>query len=1016
MGSPSARFCGGCGAARSQDTGGHGAIDRRAGELKHATVLFADIVSSTEHIADLDPEQAMEQLQPAVVQMCDAIQKFGGTVLRTLGDGVMAMFGLPRALEDHAQLACQAALSMQQAFRVGQHDLAIRVGLHSGVIASDPAGHGAHGLVIHVASRVVSLAGPGGICLTQQCLGLLRGGANTRKMGPRLLKGLREPIEIHVLEGLRQSRAPHPSQRKALSPFFGRGAELALLDQALRLTQMGDAQIVGICGAPGSGKSRLCHEFAAACRSQTLPIYQVKAQPYGHATPLQPVLEILRAYLFKIPPQSDAAFARGQISLRLSELGSPDPAESNLLNDFLGVPEPEMSLSGPGLDPKARRSRLLSIFARLIRECAPAPAVILLEDLHWLDEASEELLLSLLQSLKGTRTLVLLNYRPRFAAAWERLANFQHIELRELSAEDTAQLVRSLISQRDEFSSVCRLVVERSAGNPFFAEELVRSIAQGHLSSGDGSAIGAWFESISEALPETVQAVIAARIDRLGDDQKRLLQVCAIIGKEVPLEVLERVAQAEVDDITGSLAALCRLEFLQVSADAANQFGFGHPLIQEVAYGMQLRATRSAIHALVAQAMESHYQDRLDEYSGLIGHHYQAAGQMLLAARHIARAATWLSSANTASAIKQWQRVQDVLKQLGRAEEVDQLRMMASSRIAMLGWREGHALHEVQPYIDEAKALAAEVDSRLTQLLLIVEGRMLQAGGASADEYVDRATTALTLVEPTDVGRRAMVNAALCHAYGRAGLLAEALAANEVAWRDVASIDRFDREFVGFGVEHWILAMRGRSLARGGKLDEARLVWQEMLQSGAIDPTVEAIPHLGYVEFAWCVGDAELARTEAERIVELAGRSGIPYIRVIAALCTGVAASMAGDLQAALPALTAGLSLVRANRVAMEFEAEILAAIAECEAQTGELEQAHAHAAQAMELSRTRGMRIAECRAIIIQGVLAGLAGGVPQECFDRAERLIEETGAITYRAPLQRARQQVQPRELRIS
>ncbi len=965
----------------------------------------------------------MEQLQPAVARMCDEIQNFGGTVLRTLGDGVMALFGVPRALEDHAMLACQAAMSMQLAFRRHDEGLAIRVGLHSGLVASDPASHdamrggGAHGLVIHVASRVVALAEPGGICLTEQCVALLRGAGRVRKIGPRLLKGLHDPVEILVLEALDPPQPASGSHPNSLSPFCGRVDEMRVLQEALERTLGGDAQVVAVHGAPGSGKSRLCHEFADTCRARMIPVYQVRAQPYGHATPLQPILEILRAFLFKIPSHTEPAAARDMTVARLAELGLRDPAELALLHEFLGLADTAAPPGTPVLDVQARRARLLALLAGLIHETASAPAVLVLEDLHWLDEASEDFVLTLVHALQGTHALLLLNHRPRGAAAWEAVANFRSIELRELSAEETEELVRALISERSEFSNVCHLVARRSAGNPFFAEELVRSIVQGSEFAGAGAANGPRFEFVDEALPETVQAVIAARIDRLKDEQKKLLQICAIIGKEVPLPVLERVARAELLDVGDSLATLARLEFLQLPAAAQEQFSFGHPLIQEVAYATQLKATRSAIHALVGEAMEAHYASRLDEFSALIGHHYEAAGQPLPAARHIARAARWLSSSDSATATRQWQRVRALLQNLPRDETADRLRLMASSQIAMMGWREGRTLAEVQPYIEEAKSLAAEVDDRLTQLLLIVEGRMLQASGASADEYVARAREALRLVAPGDFGRRAMINATLCQAYGRAGLLREALAANEAASRHMSRIDAFDHEFVGFGVAQWIVAMRGRSLARAGRFDEACAAWQELLGSEPpVDPTVEAIAHLGHVEFAWCEADAGLARAHTERMTEVASKRQVPYLRVLAQMCAGVTATIAGEMQVALPALTTALSLVRANRVAGEFEPEIVAALAECELRSGDVDAARSHAVEAIRLSRARGARIAECRALIIQGLAFGVDGSeLHQDSFERAEQLIEETGAIAYRAPLQRARREFCDRRKRL-
>jgi class 3 adenylate cyclase/tetratricopeptide (TPR) repeat protein len=1025
QGSPFARFCAGCGAARTESSGSGASKAKRPGELKHATVLFADIVSSTERIANLDPEQAMDELQPAIAQMCDAIQRFGGTVLRTLGDGVMALFGAPRALEDHALLACQAALSMQQTFGGNGQNLAIRVGLHSGLVASDPASHdatrggGAHGLVIHIASRVVALADPGCICLTEQCLDLLRGAAQTRRLGPRLLKGLREPVEVHGLEALLPAQAAGSPQLTAPSPFCGRDEELAVLRRALQRTRQSGACVVAVRGAPGCGKSRLCHEFGDVCRAEMIPVFQVRVQPYGHATPLQPILELLRAFLFKIPSNHEPALARERIAARVAEWPAAQPEDLGLLYDFLGVAEPRLSAAAvtPSADVPLRRARLLSILSGMIGNSATADAMIVLEDLHWLDEASEEFVSTMIDALQGSRTLLLLNYRPRAAAAWEKLSNFEAIDLHELSMPQTEELVRNLISHRAEFSSICHLIARRSAGNPFFAEELVRSIAQGSAFFGNGAANGPRFEFVDEALPETVQAVIAARIDRLKENQKKLLQICAIVGKEVPLEILEDVARPEVEQLSQTLQELCGLEFLQMPAQPPQLFAFGHPLIQEVAYATQLKATRSAIHALVGEAMEARYADR-PEQAALIGHHFEAAGRVIAAARHVARAARWLSSMDTTNATRQWQRVRTLLlQQQQRTEEVDQLRLMASSQLAMLGWRSGCTLAEVQPFIDEAKTLAASLDQRLTQILLIVEGRMLQASGASADEYVLRAREALQLAAPEDTGRRAILNAALSHAYGRAGLMKEALTANEAAWRDRSLIDPHDRDFTDFGLDEWMLAMRGRSLARCGRLQEAEAAWQEMLRSPSVDPAVEAIAHLGRVEHAWCDGNAEFALRHSARMAELAAKRQVPYLRVVAQFVAGAAAAIANDFAVALPALTLALSLLRTQRVAIEFEPEILAALAECELRTGEMEAARGRASNAVRFARARGARIAECRALIVQGMAYGMQGGdLHLDSFDAAERLIELTGAVSYRAPLFRARTEFGGRKLRAS
>lgn len=1011
-GSLFARFCGGCGASR-QPAVAPAAAGPRAGELKQATVLFADIVSSTEHIANLDPEEAMEQLQPAVAQMCDAIVRYGGTVMRTLGDGVMALFGLPRALEDHAQLACQAALAMQQAFRNNGADLAIRVGLHSGLVASDPASHdamrggGAHGLVIHIASRVVALADPGGICLTADCAALLRDAARTRQLGPRFLKGLREPVEVHALEALSSAQAPEQVKPLGRTRFCGREDELTLLQQALDSARGGDAQVVGVRAPAGTGKSRLCKEFADRCREAGVPVFQVRVQPYGHATPLQPIVEILRGYLFGIAREEQPAHSRARIAARLAAWPGARAGDADLLHEFLGVGEPRQ---GEGQEVQVRRTRLFEIFEGLARTAAGSQAVILLEDLHWLDDSSEQFVAGMAAALRGTRTLMLLNYRPRTGAAWEQHPHFRCIDLRELSTEQTEEMVRALMSHRAEFQNICGLIARRSGGNPFFAEELVRSVAQGSAFAREGAANGPQYEFIDDALPETVQAVVAARIDRLGAEHKKLLQVCAIVGKEVPFEILHDVVGGEAAHLEKALEELCRLEFLQMPAPPPHLFAFGHPLIQEVAYATQLKATRSAVHAQVGESMEARFGDRA-EHAALIGHHFEAAGRPVVAARHISRAARWLAGADSAAASRQWQRVRAMLQSLPRSPEVDRLRMRACGKVASVGWHSGGTLAEVQPYIDEAKALAAEADPRYMQMLLVIEGRLLVASGASADEYVQRMREALALVEPGDASRRAVLTLVLAHAYGRAGLMREALDCNERAWGDRHLIDPADHDEFDFGVNEWMLAMRGRSLARCGRFEEAEAAWHEMLAAGPVNPQLEAIAHLGRVEHAWCVGDPGLARDASRRMEGLAAQLQVPYVRALAQFCSGMAALAAEDVEGALPRLTAALSVVRSHRVAMEFEPELLAALAECALRTGEPEEARGYGTSSIRIARARGARIAECRALIVLGMIHAVTGvGQPADSFDAAEELVRRTGAIDYHVPLLRARREFEP------
>lgn len=1016
--SPSARFCGACGTSHGGPTpGGAAPASVKWGELKQATVLFADIVSSTEQIADLDAEQAMDRLGPAMLRMCASIEKFDGTVIRTLGDGVMAIFGAPKALEAHALLACEAALDMQRSFAADDKGFRIRIGLHSGEVASDPQhadgrGGGAHGLTIHLASRVVGLADPGGICLTESCYSLVRTVCEVQPRGQHVLKGISGQSVIYAMTGFKVASADQQFHPASLTPFLGRDREVDLLRQAFHATEGGQARVVGISGEPGAGKSRLCHEFVQWCRDRLIPVFEVRAQPYGHVTPLQPGLSLLRTFFFRIPSGEDAAAARRRIVERMAELGPPAETDLALLYEFLGVAQAGSPPSA--LNPKARHGRLLALVRELVKHDAASTSVILIEDLHWLDEASEEFVATLVGAAAGTRTMVVLNYRPSYRHPWGQAENFEKIELGQLGAAQTGHLVRALIGPGAEHQTICELVAKRSGGNPFFAEELVRSLVDsGYLQEGS-ELRGEGLAAMERALPATVQAVIGARLDRLGEPEKTLLQMCAIIGKEIPLAVLEHMATPLAKVIEKGLDGLCHAELiLPQPAVGGRRFTFRHPLIQEVAYSTQLKVRRGALHGAVALAMKDYYRDQLDEYAGLISYHFESAGLFLEAADHAARAAQWVGSTNSALAIKHWHKVRALLQEQPKSARTDTLRVRAGGQICVLGWREGLTLQQVQPFIDEAIALAGEVDNRLIQLLLMVEGRMLQASGGPADGYVERLLKALSLTPAgSDPGRAATLNAALSQAYAWAGMLEHALAANDSALQDVAEIDRFDHDFIGFSIEHWVLGMRGRLLARLGRLEEAEQCLGDMLVLGqsSNDPVILQFAHFGYMDLASCRQDAALAEQHAGRVSEIAAKHEGPYLRVFALSCRASAASIGGDFKAAAAIYAQALAQVRTANVAMEFETEILASLAECHRNLGHLDEAAAMAQEAIDISRQRSTRLPECRALITLASATlethGLAhAGHAETLFAEAEALVRVTGASIYEATLLRER-----------
>jgi adenylate cyclase len=1019
------RFCGQCGTLLHAGGELASPVSQASGQevqwgaLKQATILFADIVSSTEHVAGLDPEEAMEQLRPAVQRMCNAVERFGGTVVRTLGDGVMALFGVPKALEGHASLACEAAIAMQAVFEGHGQGLRIRVGLHSGQVALDPEaadamkGGGVHGHAIHLASRVVGLAEPGGICLTADCLALVRSVCDVRPMGPHVLKGISEPVEIHVLLGMTHDVHNDHFHEASLSVFRGRARELEVLQKALARAELAQGAVLGLSGAPGTGKSRLCHEFAQWCRGKLIPVFEVRTQLYGHATPLQPVLMLLRTCFFQISPTHEPAAARERIAGVLAKSGASAADDFALLCEFLGVAE-EGGVAC-SLNPKARRARLLGLVHELVKQTGARPSVIVFEDLHWLDEASTEFVAALVQAVAGTRLLLLLNYRPGYQAPWAEWPHFQPIHLADLSTDDARDLVRERLRHHPQLQGFLSLIVERSAGNPFFAEELVNSLIEKsvHLKiSGSGVADTA---PLVHALPATVQAVIGERIDRLVATQRTLLHICAVIGKEIPLAVLQDVAVYLVSQVESGLDGLCEVELLQLLREitGGRRFAFRHPLIQEVAYNTQLKARRANLHAAVAVAMEAHYSAQPGEFAALIAYHYAAAGQFIQAAEHEARAAKWTGSTNSAQAIKHWRRVWSLLEGQERSREVNSLRALAGGRIVYLGWREGLKPEEVQQICSEAIGLARDMDNRLEQLLLFAQGRILQSSGGAADDYVASVRKALSLTPPgKDAGRVAMLNVALSQAYAWAGLLEQGLAANNAALLDLESIDTFDREFIDFSIEQWALGIRARLLVRMNRLDEAQACLEKMLSAneGLNDPVIGQITHHIHVELAAMTRDAALAREHAAKVTKIAEQYASPYSRIFALWSSGLAEVSVGNLTVAQDSFLSALELIASSKVAVEFEAEIRAGIAECHQHLGNSELALASAKEAIAISRQRSNRLAECRALIVWGAAVASKNepGKVEEAHDmleQAAQLISQTGAKIFENSLARAK-----------
>ncbi len=716
---PASNFCGWCGAPRTE-------VPRRnenSGERKQATVMFVDIVGSTELIVGLDAEAARDRLEPSVNAMVRAVRRFDGTVIRTLGDGLKAAFGVPHAQEGHALLACRAALAMMEAVAALPATTRVRIGLHSGEVIAGTLDTGsaleqeAQGMTVHLASRIEQAAEPGTICISSETWSLVETYCDAVSIGVRSLRGIPEPVEIFRLTGVRPMINSDHFRNAGLTRLHGRDTELEVLQKALHAAGQSGVSVIGIAGPPGVGKSRLCFEFSEWCRRRRVPVLEAQAHVLGQATPLLPMVDMLRAAL-RISPGMDPAEARQRIAERLWEI---DPSLADglpLVAEFLNVADPEVPL--PTLDPRTRQARLSDIYARMVKAAGRRPGVVIVEDLHWLDEASREPMDVLVESMRGTKAVMVVTFRSPWAAPWSAQDGYQELRLSELEPGEMHQVVRDLVGGAPALEQVVTRVASQSGGNPFFAQELVLSLAQSGVLVGRRGQyrLGAagWDNPV---LPATVEAVVGARIDRLSEPQKEVLQIGAIIGKEFPLEVMRAVAGIAEPALQPMLDQLCASEMIQPCMTSAGaSFSFRHPLIQEVVYAMQLRSRRTPLHAAVADTIKRFDWGLRDESAGLLAHHYEASGQTLEAAMHLQRGARWIGRTNSARALEDWKKVRLLLQTQPASEVRDHFRARADGQLLNFGWREGMTVGEAKIYAEEALLHARKVGNRMHEVML----------------------------------------------------------------------------------------------------------------------------------------------------------------------------------------------------------------------------------------------------------------------------------------------------------
>jgi len=984
------------------------------GERKQVTVLFADLKGSMELLADRDPEEARKLLDPVLERMMEAVHRYEGTVNQVMGDGIMALFGAPLACEDHAVRACYAALRMQETTkryaegvrRAEGLPLQIRVGLNSGEVVVRSIGSDLHmdytavGQTTHVAARMEQMALPGSILLSAETLALAEGYVEVKPLGPLPVKGLEAPLEIYELTGATTVRSRfQAAAARGLTRFVGREGELEQLRQALERAQAGHGQVVAVVGEPGVGKSRLYWEFTHSHRAQGWLSLESGSVSYGKATNYLPILELLRAY-FVIESADDARKIREKVTGKLLSLDRQlEPCVTPILW-LLDVPVEDENWER--LDPPQRRQRILDGVKRLLlRESQVQPLMVLFEDLHWIDAETQALLDSLVESLPTARLLLLVNYRPEYSHGWGSKTYYRQVQIDPLPPESAEALLDALLGSDATLAPLKRLVIERTEGNPFFIEESVRSLVETGVLAGERGAYRVTRVVQGLQVPATAQAMLAARIDRLDPEDKRLLQAAAVIGTDVPFSLLQAVADEPEDRLHRGLAQLQATEFLYETRLFPDlEYTFRHALTHEVAYGGLLAERRRALHARIVETIERLYPDRLAEQIERLAHHAFRGEEWGKAVTYLRQAGAkdFARSAHR-EALAYFEQALTALTHLPETRETLEQAIDVRFDLRNSLWPLAES-GRIEGYLREAEILATRLDDqrRLGWVSAYMCSHHLATGGhATAVRTCARRVEAIgeTLSDgPLQVAAQYYLVMA-CHLSGdyRGS---EDVCRRLMQWLQGERI----RERFGVATFPAVLsrAYLARNLAERGVFDEGDAQGQEVIRNAeALDHPYSLIfAYLGLAYVKSTRGELSQAARLLERAVAQGRDRDITFLSPTAMASLGHVYAWSGRigegvscLQQALAAHdSAGIGYFHSTSVVQAGEAYLLA---------DQVEDARACADRAVMLARQRGERGYEAWALRLLGEITShpdsLDAEAAEDHYRQAMSLADELG-----------------------
>ncbi|MBX7495107.1 AAA family ATPase [Qipengyuania sp. 6B39] len=965
-----------------------------AGTRREVAVLsMVPVMDGAAHAA-IDPEDWQDLLAGFQKDAAAVIEAEGGDLRPSVGGAIVGFFGSGRVHEDDALRATRAAADIRTRAAKEGNGLTIQAGVEAGLLVL--RGGEAFGPVIETAERLRLHAEPGTILVGPVAAHQIAGYAELEAASATAFR----------LKELQSDRSRFDISRlRGLSRFVGRENEMTALERGLERASLDGLQVIGVVGDAGSGKSRLCFEFMTSCRAQGVLVAEGRATSASGISPYAPIVGLFHS-LFGVLPDETPEEKRRKITAWIEALDPDLVNELPSLFAFMRVSDP--AVPPLPMDAGTLQRRVLAIFrhalAKLGRESS---IVVYLEDLHWLDDASGQFLERLLDAEDIAPVLVLASYRPEFEARWLGSSRCRQLALRPLGSGAIDALLSDLLGMDESVAALGAKLQDASGGNPFFLEEIVRSLAQaGQLTGERGAYVFAGSVDAIE-IPGTVRALLTMRIARLPEMQRRLLQIAAIAGKQFSEPLVAEVSRVSESEAAAALSALVRLGFTsELSLVPYARYTFVHPLTLEMAAASLLKAEARDFHREVARVIERRHADRIEEFAPELARHYQEAGDALVAAEWHRRAAEWVSHTDFGMANGHWLAIRELVRDLD--EEPAAIRLHLSACIQML-----YSAHQTALSIEEAQAILAEGDALAdrtgnptARLMLSSLYARVIGGTGDAQGYLELARRNHALAASSgSLAAEASTHLILMDALAVSSHVSDALDLAEQGVEKFAGLDRDSWPTPGNPVSfcHFQAAV---NLMWSGRVKEALERFDLCCRMGESDGTPEVLAWTHWMAGITqsLIGNPEAAHRHADALAAISDKAGSSQLAAFAHTARARAQLAEGDAEAALASARQAVAIFKAGERLWLGIGEGLVAEALLEG---------GHLAEAIDAGRTA---VRTCRAhstrqseVVCLGILArarmrhdGVASiEETRDLLLRAEQLVEESGARFQQAML---------------